>query len=76
MILKSGRTYSNDKIVRNKGHCCLFCYKVVVNLPRHMELVHSSEREVGKLLAMDKNSMQCRNGFIELSRVGDYFPKL
>ncbi|XP_054272746.1 uncharacterized protein LOC128993019 [Macrosteles quadrilineatus] len=59
-------------IVRSKGHCCMFCYRVMTKLHKHFINIHSTEIEVAKLLAMPKKSLVRRNGFIDLGRIGDY----
>lgn len=61
---------------RDKRHACCYCNKVMLNLARHFEGAHDKEIEVARLLAMPKNSSDRRNGFIELSRKGDYYYNL
>lgn len=57
----------------HKGHACLYCDKVIINLARHLSTAHQKEIEVAKLLAMDKKSKLRRDGFIALGRKGDFF---
>lgn len=71
---------ADGQIKRNKGHSCLFCHKVMVNLPRHFERVHGEEMEVAKILAIDKlaennkkSKSPRRDSFVNLARVGDYY---
>lgn len=33
----------NGKRIRNKTHVCYFCEKLLINMARHFELVHSKE---------------------------------
>lgn len=73
IFVKKARRNTNGYIIRNKGHCCLYCHKVFINLPRHLEKVHSKEIDVAKLCSLPKNFSQRRNGFTELGRTGDFY---
>lgn len=64
---------NNGKRIRNKTHVCYFCEKVLINMARHFELVHSKETEVSKYLIYPKNSKERRDGFKEIIRVGDFY---
>lgn len=59
--------------IGNKEHACCYCNKVMKNLARHFQHVHSEELEVAKLLTIERKSQTRRNGFIELARRGDYY---
>lgn len=63
----------NGKRIRNKTHVCYFCEKLIINMARHFEVVHSEETEVSKYLAYPKNSRERRDGFKEIIRVGDFY---
>ncbi|CAH0561735.1 unnamed protein product [Brassicogethes aeneus] len=64
----------DGKRIRNKGHSCFFCQKIVINnLARHFELKHNEETEVAKILAKPKKSKERRDAFLALSRNGDFY---
>lgn len=80
ITLKIVQRKGDGQIKRNKGHSCLFCQKVMINLPRHFERVHGEEMEVAKILAIDKlaennkkRKSPRRDSFVNLARVGDYY---
>ncbi|XP_074035399.1 uncharacterized protein isoform X2 [Leptinotarsa decemlineata] len=64
---------NNGKRIRNKTHVCYFCEKILINMARHFELVHSKETEVSKYLIYPKKSKERRDGFKEIIRVGDFY---
>lgn len=64
---------ANNKRIRNKGHACYFCQKIILNSARHLEVVHGSETEVAKVLAMQKNSKARKDAFAVLVRSGDFY---
>lgn len=72
-ISASRKALSSGKRIRNKGHSCYFCHKIIQNSARHLEVVHGNEMEVAKLLAMPKNSKARRDGFVALSRSADFY---
>ncbi|KAF5281925.1 hypothetical protein FQR65_LT14451 [Abscondita terminalis] len=45
---------------------------VVINMARHLEVKHSCETEVAKLLALPKSSKVRKDGFTEICRIGDF----
>lgn len=63
----------DGKRVRNKVHVCYFCSKTIINMARHYETVHGKETEVAKYLIHSKNSKERKQGFIEITRVGDFY---
>lgn len=69
----SAAAKDNGKLIRNKGHACYFCQRIVQNSARHFELMHGKEMDVAKLLAMPKFSKGRRDGFAHLIRVGDFY---
>lgn len=40
--------------IKNKLHACLYCDKLLANIARHLELVHSKEHAVCKILMLPK----------------------
>lgn len=66
-------TKDEGKRIRDKGHACYFCQRIVQNLARHFELLHGKEKDVARILAMPKNSKGRRDGFANLIRVGDFY---
>lgn len=73
IIVPESQKNDEGKRVRTKTHICYFCNKCYKELSKHLSRKHSNESEVSKLLAYSKNSEERRNGFINLSRVGDYY---
>lgn len=59
--------------IRQKVHCCYFCNKLYKDLGKHFPKKHATEVEVAKLLLLEKKSVERRNGFINLTRAGDYY---
>ncbi|XP_025834091.1 uncharacterized protein LOC112905601 isoform X2 [Agrilus planipennis] len=64
---------SSGKRIRNKDHSCYFCHKLLRNLARHFERIHSNETEVARILSMPKNSKKRREAFNALTRNGDFY---
>ncbi|XP_036379353.1 uncharacterized protein LOC118774233 isoform X4 [Megalops cyprinoides] len=56
----------------NKRHYCLYCFKPCSKIARHLEHVHSSEREVAKACSLPKGSKQRRIHFDYLRNRGNY----
>ncbi|CAG9835041.1 unnamed protein product [Diabrotica balteata] len=65
---------NNGKRIRDKGHSCYFCQKIICNnFSRHVEKHHENETEAARILAMPKNSKIRRDAFANLIRYGDFY---
>nr|CAI5856940.1 unnamed protein product [Callosobruchus analis] len=73
LIMTASRNKNTGKRIRDKVHCCLFCDKFMINMARHFELIHRSEIQVARILAMPKGSKKRKNALEELSRAGDIY---
>uniref|UniRef100_A0A6P7GEC5 Uncharacterized protein LOC114337106 n=1 Tax=Diabrotica virgifera virgifera TaxID=50390 RepID=A0A6P7GEC5_DIAVI len=73
VVRSAKKNKSTGQRVRDKGHCCLFCDKIMINIARHYELVHKNEIQVAKILIMPKGSTKRREAFAELSRTADFY---
>ncbi|KAF5298946.1 hypothetical protein FQR65_LT19556 [Abscondita terminalis] len=49
---------SDKNRVKTKQSYCMFCFKTISKLPRHLELVHASEERVKHFLVLPKNSSE------------------
>lgn len=73
IFIRTSKKNQYGERIRRKAHCCYFCNKLYNDLSKHFIKKHASEGEVVKLLLMDKKSIDRRNGFIHLTRAGDYY---
>lgn len=73
VVRSAKKNKTTGQRVRDKGHCCLFCDKIMINTARHYELVHQNETQVAKILIMPKGSAKRRDAFAELSRTADFY---
>ncbi|KAK4884910.1 hypothetical protein RN001_001181 [Aquatica leii] len=71
-VNRTKKTISRSRVY-DKRHGCYFCDILIGTVTRHLELVHFKEIEVAKLLTMDKNSENRKEGFLCLLRAGDYY---
>ena len=63
-------------IVHDKLHACYFCCKLVTNIWRHYEQVHSKESEVEKILALPTDDSHRNREIVQLRLLGDYYHNL
>ncbi|KAF5274424.1 hypothetical protein FQR65_LT04340 [Abscondita terminalis] len=63
----------DGKRIRNKRYCCYLCQKIVLNLSRHLNTVHSNDTAVARILALPKGSKQRREEFGKLMREGSFY---
>lgn len=73
ILLGEAKKY-NGRRVRDKGHSCFFCQKIVCNnFARHVEMHHANEMEVAQILIKPKQSKERRVAFANLIRYGDFY---
>lgn len=58
--------------VYNKRHYCLYCLKPFCKVARHLEYVHSSEREVADACNLTKGSRESKMHLDDLRLRGDF----
>lgn len=59
--------------IRNKSYSCYICQKLVINISRHMKLVHVNDTSIAKILALPKNSLERRKEFAKITREGNFY---
>ena len=69
-------TTTSGGIVHDKLHACYFCCKMVTNIWRHYENVHSKEPQVEKILALPKDGIHRSKEITRLRLSGDYYHNL
>lgn len=57
---------------KQKMQCCVYCEKLIIKVPRHMEKKHENEIEVAKILVMPKRSKERKNAWMTLVSKGNY----
>lgn len=58
--------------IQHKQHSCIFCKKVLFQLPRHWFKVHFREPEVKEIMRLHKNNFQRRKKIDDLRKKGDF----
>lgn len=73
IVVKTAKKKDTGKRIRDKGHCCLFCDKLVINIARHYKVKHGNETQVLRIIVLPKGSKRRREGFEELTKTGDFY---
>ncbi|KAJ8311586.1 hypothetical protein KUTeg_010941 [Tegillarca granosa] len=69
-IMRSSKNSKGN--LSNKVHACIYCKKVRSNISRHLEIKHSKENEVAKILTLEKKSLERRKQWEKLVNKGDF----
>ncbi|XP_047669380.1 uncharacterized protein LOC125141188 isoform X2 [Tachysurus fulvidraco] len=72
VVVNSVKRKHDGGRVYNKKHYCLFCFKPYNKMARHLEYVHSTEKEVTEGCQFPKGSMQRKMFFNDLRHRGNY----
>ncbi|GAA6078014.1 uncharacterized protein LOC125141181 isoform X1 [Tachysurus ichikawai] len=72
VVVNSVKRKHDGGRVYNKKHYCLFCFKPYNKMARHLEYVHSTEKEVAEGCQLPKGSMQRKMFFNDLRHRGNY----
>ena len=59
-----------------KEHVCLFCFKGISKMARHLISCHRTENDVAKVVVLPPKSLERRNIFETIMRAGDYYHNL
>lgn len=55
-VVAAKKNKISGKRIRDRGHSCYFCQKIIINMARHLEVMYANEIEVAKVLAFAKGS--------------------
>ncbi|KAL4221113.1 hypothetical protein ACF0H5_019373 [Mactra antiquata] len=70
--IATSKKTKDGKRIWDKKHVCIYCMNHYAKLARHLEQVHSTEFEVKKALAYDKNSAERKQVWRDIMNKGDF----
>lgn len=71
-ILMSKPAVRDNHRVYDKKHACLYCKKLYVKLPQHLEIAHIGKEEVAEYMKLPKNGKERADKIRKLRNKGNY----